>query len=81
MFPEYIYIYRDKDSFVHLYYYRGLDDNGNYIYNPLNIKEKYIEQLNPDGSIDMKFEDKTIIQFNCNLVSKHNSKNVLLKLN
>ena len=41
MFPGFVNAYRDKNNHVHLYFFPGIDEHGNNIYNIcININDK-----------------------------------------
>jgi len=71
MFPGYVTIYKDKDEFIHLYFYPGLDINENFYYRDLDLSNcqiKYNESINKDGSKEYVFENKNIIRIVCKLI-------------
>ena len=75
MFPGYIYMYKDIDKYVHLFFFKGIDNNMNAIYKDIdlqNIKFNYSTNIINNYAIDYKFENKDIIKIYCNLVSIHN---------
>ena len=37
MFPGYVTMFKDKDEFVHLYFYPGLDNFNNFYYRDLDL--------------------------------------------
>jgi len=43
MFPGYVTIYKDKDEFIHLYFYPGLDINENFYYRDLDLSNCQIK--------------------------------------
>ena len=70
MIPGFATIYTDKEKLKHLYFYPGIDDNGEPIYRNIDLPNcpfKYDKIENEDSSIDYKFYNdiKKII---CNLV-------------
>jgi hypothetical protein len=71
MFPGYVTIFRDKDKFIHLYFYPGIDESNNFYYRDLdlsNCKVKYNETVNEDSSKEYVFENKNIIKIVCKLI-------------
>ncbi|MBO5948626.1 hypothetical protein J6Q66_07310 [bacterium] len=71
MFPGFILVYKDENEFIHLYFFKGIDDNGKDIYKNIDLSKipcKYSEIKNIDGSFDYKFENKKISQISCKLV-------------
>ena len=81
MIPGFITNYIDKDNFRHLYFFNGIDDNDNKIYNNIDLslyndKYDYIENI--DGSIDYKFFDKNIIKITCKLVKYDNTCDIVV---
>lgn len=62
---------KDKDDFVHLFFYPGVDDDDKPIYRNMdlsNIPFKYSYTINSDSSIDYKFDNKNICRLHCTLV-------------
>ena len=84
MIPGFATAYKDKNNFVHLYFFKGIGDDNLPIYNDIdlnNITIKYSEHINIDGSKDLIFYDKNIIKLNCKLIDKNNKEfNISLKL-
>ena len=71
MFPGYVTMFKDKDEFVHLYFYPGLDNFNNFYYRDLdltNCQVGYNETDNEDGSKEYVFENKNIIRIVCKLI-------------
>lgn len=71
MFPGYVTIFKDKDEFVHLYFYPGLDNFNNFYYRDLdltNCQVNYSEIDNEDGSKEYVFDNKNIIRIVCKLI-------------
>ena len=75
LFPEFVTLYIDPlDKKTCIYYFRGLDNDGNYIYQQFNesqIPDEHTKTINPDGSIIYKF-NKCIKSVKCNLIPMHN---------
>ena len=72
MFPGFVTIYYDEQKFIHLYFFPGINNNGNQIYRKMNLNKSgilYKETVNEDKSIDFKFLDKNIKSFTCRLVN------------
>lgn len=71
MFPGFVYLYKDEDSYLHLFFFKGIDDNLKPIYRDLDLSKipfKFsINNLDED-TIDYKFENKSIVKITCNLV-------------
>ena len=81
MFPGFAVNYIDKNNYKHLYFFRGIDDNDEPIYNNIdlsNYDDRYIFTENLDGSIDYKFYDKSIVKIICKLVDKNNDSNLVI---
>jgi hypothetical protein len=75
MFPGFVNIYRDDDSYVHLYFFKGITDRGDHYYKDIdlsNIPFAYtcVESV---SSVDYKFDNKSIIRIKCNLVPTDSS--------
>ena len=46
MLPGFITLFKDKEGFVHLYFFQGLTDEGRSYYNKLNLQnDKYKYKL------------------------------------
>lgn len=76
MIPGFISNYIDEDNYRHLYFFNGIDDNGDTIYNNIDLSiydNEYEFVENIDGSIDYKFFDKNIIKITCKLVKQDNT--------
>lgn len=79
MIPGFCSAYIDKDNYRHLYFFRGIDDMNESIYNSIdlsNYNNKYMYYENIDGSIDYKFYDKKIVKIICKLVDRNNNVNL-----
>lgn len=77
MIPGFVSIYKDKDKFVHLYFYPGINNDNTPIYKNIdlsNCKIKYEEVANIDNSIDYKFLNKDVIKINCKLLDNKTKK-------
>lgn len=85
MIPGFCSAYIDKDNYRHLYFFRGIDDTNESIYNSIdlsNYNNQYMYYENTDGSIDYKFYDKKIVKIICKLVDRNNNVNLeILKFN
>ena len=71
MFPGYVTMFKDKENFIHLYFYQGIDENGEYYYKDLdltNSKIEYTEIINDDNSKEYVFTNKNIIKITCKLI-------------
>lgn len=80
MFPGFVNIYKDENKFVHLYFFNGIDEEEKPIYENIDFSNtpfKFSCKEN-EGSFDYKFEDKSIIKINCELIPI-NSKNEIIK--
>lgn len=79
MIPGFCSAYIDKDNYRHLYFFRGIDDMNESIYNSIdlsNYNNQYMYYENIDGSIDYKFYDKKIVKIICKLVDRNNNVNL-----
>jgi hypothetical protein len=75
MIPGFIINYIDNDKFKHLYFFPGIDDKGESIYNNIDLSNyalRYDKLINKDNSIDYKFYDKHIRKIICKLVTQNN---------
>lgn len=74
MIPGFAYMYKDSDDFIHLFFYHGLDNSNNKIYNDIDLSEnfKYEFEVFGDNSIDFKFYDKNIIKIICKYIKLNN---------
>ena len=80
MIPGFCSAYIDKNDYRHLYFFRGIDEHGESIYNNIdlsNYDDQYVINENSDGSIDYKFYDKHIVKIICKLVDKNNNVNTI----
>ena len=71
MLPAFITSYIDNKGYIHLYFYPGLDDNLETIYENVKLETgniKYIETSHIDGATEFKLLNKKIIKFHCKLV-------------
>lgn len=76
MFPGFVLGYKDENGFVHLYFHKGIDDNGKDIYKDIDFSKipfSYSSIMNEDGSIDYMFENKKIRQISCKLIPYNQS--------
>ena len=76
MIPGFVTAYRDKENYVHLYFYPGLDDNDSHIYKDIDlssINESYDLKRNIDNSVHYKFLNKKIVKFYCKLLTIDNN--------
>lgn len=72
-------MYKDNEDFIHLYFFNGINDNDNYIYQDIdlsNIPFKYICNKESDYIKDYKFFNKTIVKIKCNLVEIDSGKTI-----
>ena len=85
MIPGFVTIYIDKDNYKHLYFYPGIDDEGNSIYHNIDLSDYKLKiDINEcdDGAVDYKFYDKSIIKITCKLIDNDNNvKFEVLKFN
>jgi hypothetical protein len=75
MFPGFVYIYKDKSKFVHLFFFKGIDDEYKPIYRDLDLSKlsiNYTKTKINDYTFDYKFDNKTIKKIVCNLVKLDN---------
>lgn len=73
MFPGYVTIYKDIDEFIHLYFYPGIDNEGEFYYRDLDLtgcNVEYREIINDDNSKEYIFINKKIIRVICKLIDK-----------
>ncbi len=76
MFPGFVNTYKDKNNNVHLYFFPGIDENGNSIYNKIDMKDvmsTYTMTDNSDGSSDICFYNDKIIKVNVKLIKTSDS--------
>ena len=74
MFPGFVTTYKDKENKIHLFFYPGTSDNGQPIYNDLDLskmKLSYQEKQNEDNSKDFVFDRKDIIKIKCKLIKNN----------
>ena len=70
MFPGYVSIYKDKESYVHLFFFPGIDDNGQHIYKDIDFGNCTIEYTmkHDKDARDYRFDSKKIKRIVCKLV-------------
>ena len=71
MVPGFVNTYKDKGGSAHLFFFPGIDENGNNIYNNIDMstfKSTYDMETNSDNSIDIKFHNKNIIKIHVKLI-------------
>lgn len=82
MVKGFVTTYKDKEDYVHLYFFPGIDEHYQPIYKDIDlthsrfrfIKTKYI-----DNAVDYKFYDKRIVKINCKLRDFNNNEtNIVL---
>lgn len=87
MLPSVIVLFKDRENFVHLYFFKGLLDNNIFYYKDLDlsqIKTKYsykiIEYI--DGSKEYIFDNKNIKSMTCKLINYKGQEEIkYLKIN
>lgn len=84
MIPGFITLYTGNDNLPHLYFFRGITDEGKYYYNNLNLdncKYDYNKNINKDGSEEYIFKNQNIKRIKCKLVNyKGNIDNFVLSI-
>lgn len=76
MFPGFVNVYKDKQEEVHLFFFPGIDENGNNVYNNIDMssfKSSYNMTTNDDNSIDIQFHNKNIIKVHVKLIKNSDS--------
>lgn len=84
MFPGFVNTYRDINNNVHLFFFPGIDEHGNNIYNNIDMAEyasSYTMTNNDDNSMDICFYNDKIIRLNVKLIRNIDSKEEFIKLN
>ena len=79
MIPGFVTIYIDKDNYKHLYFYPGINDDDQSIYNNIDTSSytlKMDKKVNVDNSVDYKFFDKNISKITCCLIDLYNNKHI-----
>lgn len=77
MFPGFVYMYKDDESYVHLYFFAGFSEEGKQIYKNIDLKSvpfDYELILDSEFAKDYKFLNKTIIKIKCELVENGTDK-------
>lgn len=71
-------MYKDKEDYVHLFFYPGLDNHNEVIYNEIELSDKLLfnKTIFSDNSIDYQFNDKQIIKIICKLKDKSNKESI-----
>jgi len=78
MLPGYITLFKDKNRFVHLFFYKGLTEENTYYYNDLDLstiqKSGYTYSIirYSDYATEYIFDNKNIKSMTCNLRSFNN---------
>jgi len=84
IFPGYVTMFKDNMGFIHLYFFPGIDENGNLYYRDLDLSNchmVYKEIDYSDCSKEYIFENKKIVKILCKLVdNKSNLHNKELTL-
>lgn len=70
LFPAFITLYNTEDNKTNIYYFRGLTDSENWIYQMFNEEQlpEHNKIINEDGSVIYEFKNK-ITNIKCKLVS------------
>lgn len=79
MFPGYVTMYKDNDGFICLYFFKGIDDNGNHIYRDIDLTSTntdYQQNTFSDGAIEYIFTNKRIIRITCKLIDNNNNQDI-----
>jgi hypothetical protein len=74
MFPGFATLYKDKNQNVHLYFYPGVDDEGNHIYKDLDMSKvnfNFETIENNDNSKEFIFNRKDIVEMKCKLIKNN----------
>ena len=83
MFTGIVNAYRYKENHAHLYFFPGIDEHGNNIYNNIDMSEymsSYTMINNDDNSIDICFYNNKIIRLNVKLIKNADLSEELVKL-
>lgn len=84
MFPGFVSLFKDDISRIHVYFFRGINDNGKPIYRTLDlshIKEEYKFNELEDGAIDYIFENPFLTTVTCKLINISNGDVKHIKIN
>ena len=71
MFPGYATVFKDSLDFIHLYFFPGIDDDGNLFYRDLDLSNctvKYEKISHEDNSKEYIFEKSKIVKITCKLL-------------
>lgn len=74
MIPGFVTTYKDKENKIHLFFYPGLSNEGDQIYNELDLSNsnlKFEEKQNKDKSKEFIFERKDIVKIKCKLIKNN----------
>ena len=74
MIPGFVTTYKDKENKIHLFFYPGLSNEGDPIYNELDLSNsnlKFEEKQNKDKSKEFIFERKDIVKIKCKLIKNN----------
>ena len=76
MFPGFVNTYKDDNNYIHLFFFPGIDEKGNNIYNNIDMSSftsTYDMETNSDNSIDIKFHNRNIIKIHVKLIKNSDS--------
>lgn len=79
MIEGFVVSYKDLEGFVHLYFYPGVDKEGNPIYRDIDLtgcKFRYSITRHLDNAVDYKFYDKRILKLHCVLLDYNNNEHI-----
>lgn len=74
MIPGFVTTYKDTENKIHLFFYPGLSNEGDQIYNELDLSNsnlKFEEKQNKDKSKEFIFERKDIVKIKCKLIKNN----------
>lgn len=76
MIDGFVTSYRDDIGYVHLYFFPGIDENGEQIYKDIGMSSSngYDIVKYDDGAIEYILHSKNTIQIDCKLVPKDTTK-------
>lgn len=79
MIDGFVVAYKDKEGFVHLYFYPGINEDGRPVYRDIDLSAcriKYTKTKYTDNAVDYKFFDKRVYKLNCKLLDFNNNKHI-----
>lgn len=79
MLDGFVRVFRDSKYYLHLFFFRGIDENMNFILNELKISDNIKDKIEyEDGSVEYIYENRNIISITVTLVNSITNKKTIL---